>query len=146
MVTKSKLAGYANNLKNETSNVGSEPLTGWEDGLYSLTFVLEGGRGDEFGDALAVLRDGRLLGSDKHGGVFEGQLSTTRCGSASCLALTMRVPPGGVLVTGQHFGGKEAMLDVVGVLSHIGGEMNGVCDLFGERLAIQFRYVGDLPH
>ena len=38
------------------------------------------------------------------------------------------------------------MLDVVGVLSHTGEAMSGVCDLYGERLAVRFRYIGNLPH
>lgn len=120
--------------------------TGWENGLYALRFTLEGHEEQEDGEALVVLRDGIVLGSDRYGGVFEGQIAVTGCGTFSCLAMTLLVPPGGVLVTGHRGGEDEAAVDVVGVLSNTAGKMSGVCDVLGERLAVQFRYVGMLPN
>jgi len=126
--------------------VGQEQRMGLVDGLYSLEFFREGEPNGDSGQALVILRDGKLLGADDHGGVFEGQMARTKCGTGSCVALTMRIPPGGVLVAGERTGMQEAVVDVVGVVSHTEAETNAVCDLFGQKLMIRFQYIGTLPH
>lgn len=117
----------------------------WRDGLYSVRFFREGDDEENGGEALAVLRDGSILGSDKFGGVFEGRLVGQACGREACLSLHVRIPPGGVLVTGKRVGSEEAVLDVVGRLSQRGEVLSGICKFDGERLVVSFRYIGLLP-
>lgn len=117
----------------------------WKDGLYSVSFCLEGNEADDAGEALAVLRHGELVGSDKHGGVFEGFLSEAPDCEASHVRLRYRVPPGGILVTGRRQGNDEALLDVQGALSECGEGKIGVWDFAGEKLSVRVRYIGTLP-
>lgn len=118
----------------------------WQDGLYSVAFIQEGQPDESDGRTLAILREGKLLGSDEHGGVFEGLFAATLCGSAACIAVTLRVPAGGVLITGDRSGCEEAVVDIVGVLLKTGSDLQGICDICGHQMAVRFRYVGSLPH
>lgn len=95
---------------------------------------------------MAVLRDGAIVGSDKYGGVFEGQIVSTKCGTFDCVLLTMRVPPGGRLVNGCQVGAAEALVDVSGVLGDGPSEFCGTCDVLGSCVGIRFRFVGALPY
>ncbi|MBU1209861.1 MAG: hypothetical protein KJ587_01130 [Alphaproteobacteria bacterium] len=133
-------------LKNEVRlDDSGEDQNCWQDGLYSVTYLDEGESDSRRSSTLAVLREGTIFGSDEHGGVFEGLFATTRCGSAACVVLRLRVPPGGVLLTGERVGTAEAVVDVVGVLSGKGGELKGVCEIRGHWMGMRLRYVGRLP-
>ncbi|KUO60337.1 MAG: hypothetical protein APF80_07205 [Alphaproteobacteria bacterium BRH_c36] len=133
--------------KDDVRLVGSsEDRNYWQDGLYSVTYLHEGEIDSRRSRTLAVLREGTIVGSDEHGGVFEGLFATTRCGSAAYVVLKLRVPPGGVLVTGERVGETEAVVEVAGVLSNRNGELQGVCDIRGHWMGMRFRYVGRLPH
>ncbi|MBU2580333.1 MAG: hypothetical protein KJ622_01255 [Alphaproteobacteria bacterium] len=116
----------------------------WRDGLYRVHFAVEGRAVEESGEALVVLREGSIFGSDKFGGVFEGQLVVRPSGRGAGLRLQVRVPPGGVLVTGKRVGFEECVVDVSGELSHEDQEFGGICELLGERLVVKFRYIGIL--
>lgn len=120
----------------------------WEnfrDGLYSVKFFMQGAGEEDSGEALAILREGSILGSDKFGGVFEGRLVVGPCGRKAGVSLRVGIPPGGVVVTGKRVAGEETVLEVVGELSMTGDLLEGVCDLDGGRLVVNFRYIGVLP-
>jgi hypothetical protein len=118
----------------------------WRDGLYSIEYNCTGAEGESCGGALAILRKGVILGSDKFGGVFEGRLASRGDGERALLLLRLRVPPGGRLMTGHQVGAEETEFDLSGFLEDKGPEVIGTCVLEGVRLELRFRFIGDLPH
>lgn len=141
-----KYQDYRKNISGVSAQGEGQPSEVWRDGLYSVTFFVEGGSEENSSDALAVLRDGAILGSDKFGGVFEGRLVGKSSGNGVGFSLRVRIPAGGVLVTGRRIGAQEAILDVVGELAHTEEVLEGFCEIEGERLVVIFRYIGLLPH
>lgn len=116
-----------------------------EDGLYAIQYFhlaqsIEAGRG-----ALAILREGHILGSDKLGGVFEGRLFLGGDCGVDQVVLNLRVPPGGCLVTGLCVGGAGAQLEMRGKLHRSRSGWCGTLDVAGETVEVRFHFVGALP-
>ena len=74
-----------------------------EDGIYGLYFTAARACAckSESSQALAVLRDGKVLGSDPWGGVFAGSCEFDPTDRANKVRLQFGVPPEGMLVTGS---------------------------------------------
>lgn len=117
----------------------------WRDGLFAIEFY----KGDVFlgrqREALAVLRDGVVLGSDNVGGMVEGRLVSSGCGGVQCALLLYRLPPGVALVTGLKAVAEEAVVDVSGLFHGEGDDLVGRCEIGGDEVEIRFRYMGPLP-
>ena len=64
--------GLRNNPKNVAAR--SRPSRNWGNGVYAIQYFREDVFVDAEGKALAILRDGEILGSDQFGGVFEGRI------------------------------------------------------------------------
>lgn len=121
-----------------------------DDGIYGLRFESTGAGADAGppsfgeGEALAVLRAGRILGSDPHGGVFRGRCRyDAACGEA-IVDVRLAVPPNGVLVTGLEAGSEGAFLDVSGRFPPPKPVSSAVVDLGGVPVAVALRFVGPL--
>lgn len=96
-------------------------------------------------DALALLRDGAILASDRFGGVLEGRMVSSACGRLKCALLSLRLPPGVSLVTGHMAGPGEMLVDVSGLFDRDGDDLVGICEIGGELIELRFRYIGGLP-
>lgn len=117
------------------------------DGLYELRYGHGQSPDSPFDSLLAVLRAGRVLGSDCWGGVLLGHYACHGTTSGQ-LALTLHVPAGGMLVTDdapREGGAVIAIeLDLVHVedMAQIG---TGVVEIAGQPVRIELAYVGPVP-
>ncbi len=117
----------------------------WKDGLYTIEYYRDRiflGRQCE---ALAVLRDGAVLASDENGGVLEGHLVTTGCGSVHCALFRLRLPPGVKAMAGLAAGARELVVDVSGLFDMAGDDLFGQCEVEGVILDVVFRFIGPVP-
>ena len=118
-----------------------------DDGVYGLTFESGGGAGpasSERGEALAVLRGGRILGSDANGGVFRGCCRyDAACGEAGFEG-RRALPPDRAVPPGLPAGSGRAFLDVSGRFPPPKPVSSAVVDLGGVPVTVQLRFVGPL--
>jgi hypothetical protein len=117
-----------------------------EDGIYGLRFAAthDGEPGD--GDGLAVLRGGKVLGSDPLGAVFTGTYEFDAARQLNRVRLRLDVPPDGVLVTGYAAGPAGATLDVVGAFLGSSADTTAFIQIAGAPVGVQIRYLGPLPN
>jgi hypothetical protein len=113
------------------------------DGVYGLRYTaVSDGVG---GDALAVLRDGKVLGSDPCGGVFVGSCEFDAAAGVSRVRLRFDVPPEGALVTGFAAGPSGAVLDIEGAVAQPDPEAATIVVVAGAQVAVHLTYLGPLP-
>lgn len=118
-----------------------------DDGVYGLSFESRGEGGAEGSyrsEGLAVLREGRLLGSDRHGSVFRGRCSYDAVRGEAIVAVRLAIPPNGVLLTGLEAGPEGAFVDVAGRFQPPRPVSSTVIDIGGAALAVELRFVGPL--
>jgi len=116
-----------------------------EDGIYGLDYRAPHARDDKGGSALAVLRDGKILGSDPWGGLFTGLYDYDTRHRLNKVRLRFDVPPEGVLVTGFCAGPAGATLDIVGAFERTAPTMATVVEVSGVPVEVQLTYLGPLP-
>jgi hypothetical protein len=125
----------------------SSPRPVFEDGFYSLTYGTstgDHGKTDRTG-GVALLRSGRIVGSDAGGAKFEGtyQFDSTR--QTNHFHVWLRVPPVGELVTGLDSGETGAMVEVVAELDCADPVASTVVHIGGRPLGLTLAYLGPLP-
>lgn len=118
------------------------------DGIYGLSFESDcptpNGVDRARGSALAVLRAGRIVGSDPNGGLFKGRYRyDAGCGEA-VIQVQLAIPPNGVLLTGLQAGPEGALIDVFGRFPLPTPVSSAVVDVGGAPLKVELRYVGRL--
>jgi transcriptional regulator with XRE-family HTH domain len=125
----------------------SLPRSVFEDGLYSLTYGTSGGDHGKTDrtDGVALLRSGRIVGSDAGGGKFEGtyQFDSTR--QTNHFHVWLRVPPAGELVTGLDADETGAMVEVVADLDRADPVASTVVHIGGRPVGLTLAYLGPLP-
>ncbi len=125
----------------------SSPRPVFEDGLYSLTYGSRSGGPDkrDTRNGVALLRRGRIVGSDAGGAKFEGtyQFDSTR--QTNHFHVWLRVPPAGKLVTGLDAGETGAMVEVVADLDRADPVSSTVVHVGGRPLGLTLAYLGPLP-
>ncbi|WP_072395973.1 hypothetical protein [Hyphomicrobium sp. CS1GBMeth3] len=118
------------------------------DGVYGLRFHYrpdaEGGEAALSTEGLAVLRDGRVLGSDRNGGVFKGRCRYDAARGEAVVEVRLAVPPHGVLLTGLEAGPEGAILDVSGCFSPSQSSSSTVIEIGDGALAVELRFFGPL--
>jgi hypothetical protein len=126
------------------SPAGGEAIGVVHEGVYGLSFTATQADGAERVEGLAVLRGGRVLGSDPHGGVFTGRYHyDTACGEA-VIAVRLAIPPGGVLLTGLEAGPDGLLIDISGRFAPARPVSSAVVDVAGAPIAVELRFVGPL--
>jgi hypothetical protein len=119
-----------------------------DDGIYGLSFAASAsgaaGAEDARGEALAILRGGTILGSDRFGGVFRGSYRYDAPSGAAVVDLRLAVPPNGVLVTGYEAGPDGASLDIRASFAPDRPIASTVVDVAGQPVAVALRYMGAL--
>jgi hypothetical protein len=115
-----------------------------DNGVYELSFQHSGPLGAEFGDGLALVRDGRILGSDRFGGVFTGSCQPDPAGDGSLVELRLAIPPHAELITGFTAGADGATLRISTCLHRAAPVAKGVVEIAGEPIEVQVTYVGPL--
>lgn len=117
-----------------------------EDGIYELEYIARDADRAVREDALAVLRDGKIMGSDRFGGLLTGRYEFDRKLERDKVRVCMQVPPGGVLVTGHCAGPEGSMLEISGSVDDGADERSTVVDVAGQPVEVRFTYIGPLPN
>lgn len=120
----------------------------FRNGIYKVYYRSAGGSEEFTEHALAVLRDGHIIGADKLGGVFNG---TSNCGpgdrapSRDVVNVSFAVPPGGELVTGFVAGPQGAAIKIKSRLDPEKIAQFATIDVGGEAVEIELIYMGPVP-
>ncbi len=115
----------------------------FDEGLYSLSYGAHGV--DDHDSALAVLRNGKILGSDRLGGVFSGSYEFDEKAEINRMHVRLQVPPCGTLVTGLAVGPQGAVIDIVGAFERAAPVARTTVDVMGAPVDVQLTYLGALP-
>ena len=108
-----------------------------EDGIYGLRFAASHNGEPEDGSGLAVLREGKVLGSDPMGAVFTGSYEFDPARQLNKVRLRLDIPADGVLVTGFSAGPAGATLDIVGAFASASAETTAFLQIAGAPLGVQ---------
>lgn len=112
-------------------------------GIYELAYRQPQSRDPaDAGKALAILRDGVILGSDKFGGVFSGSYMLDPATQCASVRLKLAVPPSGELVTGYVAGAEAELIEIVADLDEL---TEFVADVGGVAIKVSLSYLGPLP-
>jgi hypothetical protein len=114
------------------------------DGIYGLSYKSANGD-DPGGEALAVLRNGKVLGSDPWGGMFAGSYVYDEEKQADTVEVRLEMPPDGILVTGESVGPEGAAVDLVCRFSCREPRAPAVVEIGGQPVALELTYLGPLP-
>lgn len=113
-----------------------------KNGLYDLRFQTTATEQDH-GNALAILRNGKVLGSDPWGGVFAGSCEFDAGAGQTKVRVRLDIPPDGSLITGFCAGPEGAVLDIVGAFEQATPET--VVTVAGAEVKLALTYLGPLP-
>lgn len=117
-----------------------------DEGLYRIGYHGHAGDGEAADHALAVLRNGKILGSDRHGGVFVGSYKFDRTRGLNAVHLRIEVPPEGVLVNGFKAGEDGAHLEVTCNIARAAPSSSAKVTIAGHPVSIHLSYLGPLPN
>lgn len=119
-----------------------------DEGLYNIEYRAKAPHcdGDELGSALAVLRNGKILGSDRWGAVFQGSYEYDQVARKNAVHLRLHVPPEGELVTGFEAGPEGAIVEVVGQFERAAPVSRAMANIAGQPLEVTMTYLGALPN
>ncbi len=119
----------------------------FDEGIYSLDYRVEASDlAEGLGTALAVLRNGKILGSDRWGGVFTGRYEFDAPSGVNMVHVRMQVPPDGELVTGFAAGPAGALIDVTGAFDRAAPVAQTTVEVAGQPVEVRLRYLGPLPN
>ncbi len=117
-----------------------------DEGIYGLEYRAEFMGEAETGSALAALRNGKILGSDRWGGVFVGSYDYDPVSERNSVHLRLSVPPEGRLITGFSAGPEGAALDIVGSFARAAPVTTAVAKVAGHPVEVTMKYLGPLPN
>ncbi len=117
-----------------------------EDGIYGLRFTAACGGKADAGSALAVLRRGKVLGSDPWGGLFVGSCEFDAEACLNKVRLQFDAPPEGTLITGFSAGPTGAILDIVGSVEGASPRAAIIVEVAGKPVSVELTYLGPLPN
>lgn len=117
-----------------------------DEGIYSLEYRSHDGVEPEIGSALAALRNGKILGSDRWGGVFMGSYEFDPVSERNTVHLRLSVPPDGRLITGFTAGPEGATVDIVGSFERAAPVTKTRAEVAGQPLDVTMTYIGPLPN
>ena len=116
----------------------------FDEGIYGLSF--KGVPVEQGGEALAVLRNGKILGSDCWGGVFSGTYEFDPVAGRNTVQVRIDVPPEGELITGFSAGPEGASLNIVAALGRAAPKASTTVEVAGRPVDIEFCFLGPLPN
>lgn len=116
------------------------------EGVYALSYrgANRGLRTE--GEAIAILRNGTIVGSDRAGAIFRGTYVFDRFRNANRVHIRLSVPPAGMLVNGHTAGADGAAIDVVGEFRRKPSDAAIVLEVAGRPVQIHLNYLGPLPN
>lgn len=117
----------------------SHPL----DGVYRLTYCAQASDAKSEG-GLAIVRDGRIFGSDRFGGIFDGHFDL-EASKHPLATLHLTVPPNGELVTGFTAGADGASVKLSTVLDLSAPTRIATVEIHGQTLEVRIERLGQPP-
>ncbi len=114
------------------------------EGVYLLNFESSQSSNLEREEGLAVLRDGRIVGSDPNGGIFKGSYRFDAQRAEAVVDVRLAIPPNGVLLTGLRAGPEGAVLDLSGRFPAPAPASSATVNVGGAPLKVELRYMGRL--
>jgi hypothetical protein len=117
-----------------------------ENGLYDLRYSAAYEGSSDAGSGLAMLRDGKILGSDPWGGVFMGSCEFDPASCVNTVRLRFEIPPEGKLITGFDAGPNGAVIDIVGAIPAGAPSATTVVEVAGTPVNVELTYLGPLPN
>lgn len=117
-----------------------------DEGLYSLDYRGLRRRKHDGDSALAALRNGKILGSDRFGGVFAGNYEFDQVSQRNHVHVRMQVPPDGELVNGFAAGPSGALLEIVASFERAAPSAKARIEVEGRPIEIRLTYLGPLPN
>lgn len=119
-----------------------------DEGLYNVEYRSARlcDRDGDCGSGLAVLRNGKILGSDRWGAVFMGSYEFDPVKETNAVHLRLHVPPEGQLITGYSAGPEGAILEVSGQFDRAAPVARTVADVAGHPLEVTMTFLGALPN
>lgn len=116
------------------------------EGVYALSYHgLDRGLRTE-GEAIAILRNGNIMGSDRAGAIFRGTYIFDRFRATNKVHIQLSIPPAGMLVNGHAAGADGAAIDVVGEFRRKPCDTAIVLKVAGRPVEIQLNYLGPVPN
>ncbi len=116
-----------------------------DEGIYELDYKVPGGDQLPGESALCVLRSGKILGSDRWGGVFQGSYEFDGARETNMLHVRLKMPPEGELVTGFSGGPEGAYVDVSAEIDRATPASKAVVNVAGDPIELEIKFVGPLP-
>jgi hypothetical protein len=120
----------------------------FRNGIYKIDYrnpLEDGGACD---DALVVVRDGKIIGADRHGGIYTGEprcFAASKNGPEESIALQLTAPPGGELINGITAGPAGASFELTGRFDPALDRQTTVIDVGGAPIELVVSYLGPLP-
>ena len=118
----------------------------FDEGVYSLSYRSEHDEVAGESDALAVLRAGCILGSDRWGGVFSGTYHYDQAKRVNTFEVRISVPPGGELITGYSAGEKGSKIYIVAEFKRPDPVATATIEIAGQHIELYLRYLGPPPN
>ncbi len=138
------LYSHLKDLKRDNANVGRFAML--RDGLYQVAYGPPGSAPAASDFALASVRDGRIMGSDPHGGIYRGTKGRQRqLSSSAAVELICIIPPGGELVTGLAAGTGGATVKIIGTIDPAAATQTAMLHVAGQPVIVEISYLNPLP-
>lgn len=115
-----------------------------QDGLYRIGYRAT--TEYECDRALAVLRNGQILGADCLGGAFSGRYRFDRRRGLNIVEISLEVPPDGLLISGNIAGPKGARIEVTCNIARADPVSRTTIDVAGQTISIELSFLGPLPN
>ncbi len=124
------------------------------EGLYDLGFramtsvpsVRGQGSSQGLGCGLALLRRGRILGTDRRGSIFMGRYDYDSNAAMAKVSVMLQVAPERELVTGFAAGADGATIEIEAAISEPAAKVETMVDVAGQPVVVTLTYVGPLPN
>jgi hypothetical protein len=113
------------------------------EGVYGLDYHAAIEKPDFIGSGLAMLRNGKILGTDRCGSVFIGSYDYDKASAKGRVSLRLQFGPG-ELVTGLALGEAGAVFEAVAGIED-GGKVETTVDVAGQPVIVRLTYIGPLP-
>ncbi len=96
-------------------------------------------------EALAILRDGKILGSDRCGGLFSGTCEFDPVAGLISIKIRVDVPPDAQLITGFAGGPTGATIHISAAVEAATKTASTTVDVAGQPVDVAFAFLGPLP-
>jgi transcriptional regulator with XRE-family HTH domain len=117
-----------------------------DEGLYGLRYHAPDQVSDATGDGLAVLCAGKIIGTDRWGGIFNGRYDFDPIRQLNTLQVNVRVPPHGHLITGLVAGETGSAVTITAKLKRPNPAASAIADVYGQPVEVTLTYLGPLPN